>query len=215
MVTLEQFYLIWLAVYALVRLTIRPGRVGPTGYGRQERVMAVLTFAACAGSAAALMVGYNYRWQLPLYTIYLTIGMLLYWALRQRFAWPPFIAAIGLLAAVAIDTKASRPYSALLTVAILAPLARGYRLPKSAILRGLAYVGQRSYSVYLVHGIVGQRVFSLASKVDSHGDWIAFPLLAAGLIATLLAAMLFYRYVEAPCREKARTIKFRRSANPP
>jgi peptidoglycan/LPS O-acetylase OafA/YrhL len=215
MVTLEQFYLIWLAFYALVRLLIRLGRVGPTGYGHPERVMAGLTFLACAGSAAALMVGYNYRWQLPLFAIYLTLGMLLYWALRQRFARPLFLAAVGLLAAVAIVTETSRPVTGLLTVAFLAPLARGYRLPKSVILRGLAYVGQRSYSVYLVHGIVGQRVFSLASKLGGRDDWVAFPLLAAGLIATLLAAMLFYRYVELPCREKARSVKFRRSANPP
>lgn len=213
MVTLEQFYLIWLAVYAVVRWLVGTGN-GTTAYGRAEKVMAFLTCAACVGSAAAMMSGYNDRWRLPLYAIYLTTGMMLYWAVRQRFAMSLFVVAVVTLAVTAVVTERSRPVAALLCIAILTPLARGYRLPKLGILRALAFVGQRSYSVYLVHGIIGQRVFSFASKLGGRGDWIAFPLLGVALVATLVAAMIFYRYVELPCRMKARTVQFRRSAAP-
>lgn len=213
MVTLEQFYLLWLAVYAVVCLAFRSGD-GSSAYGRAERVMAWLTFGAAALSAAALLVGYDYRWNLPLWLIHLATGMLLYWAVRQRFQIVLFVAVVALLAVVAVETRESRPIKSLLVVAMLTPLARGYRLPKYAVLRGLAWVGQRSYSVYLVHGIVGLRIFSFASKLGK-ADWVPFVLLAVALAGSLLAATLFYKYIELPCRMKARRVQFRRSPAPP
>ena len=215
MVSLEQFYLIWLVVYAIVRWFIRPPKV-TIGYGRAEKVMALLTFAGCAASAAALIShvvsGWEPRWQLPLYALYLTMGMLLYWGVRQRFAVPLFAIAIAIMIATAIATEKSRPIMALICVAIVAPLARGYRLPKLRVLRWLAFFGQRSYSIYLMHGIVGWRVFSFSTFASGRGDWVAFPLLAVALIATLLVSMVFYKYVEMPCRERARTVQFRRAS---
>ena len=48
MVSLEQFYLIWLGLYAVALAAV--GRGHGKGYARAEKLMAFVTFAACMAS---------------------------------------------------------------------------------------------------------------------------------------------------------------------
>lgn len=209
MVALEQFYLIWLAIYAVIRWLFlsRSGEFNEKSIGS---VMAFLTLAGGLASAAVVMFRVEINWELAKFGIYLSLGMLLYWAIRQgRLRWM-FAIGVVALAAVAIVTEESRPIKGLLAVAVFVPLARGKRLPKAWLFRSLAYIGYRSYSFYLMHAIVGQRVFSFATKLTSHGDWVAFPFLAVALVLTFAVSLAFYNFVESPCREWARQVKYRR-----
>jgi peptidoglycan/LPS O-acetylase OafA/YrhL len=77
MVTLEQFYLIWLAVYALVRWLVTPGKSVGT-YGRCEWVMALLTLIGGLASATVIIGNWQTDWRMARFGIYLSLGMLLY-----------------------------------------------------------------------------------------------------------------------------------------
>jgi peptidoglycan/LPS O-acetylase OafA/YrhL len=212
LVSLEQFYLLWLGAYAVCRFIFG---AGGEGYGRAETAMSWLTLAACLGSAALLMSEQHTQFRLPRYAVYLSLGLMMYWAVRQGFARPQFIIGVLALAAVAVVTDKSRPIAGLLSVAILVPLARGLRLPGWSPLTWLAWVGRRSYSIYLIHPIVGLRVLSLSRMVPSEAPWVAPALIGLALVASLLAAEVFYRLVELPCQARARKVVYRRRGSPP
>lgn len=219
MVTLEQFYLIWLGLYALVRWLV-PAGTGTTTYGPREWVMALLTLIGGLLSVTVVIGNWETHWHLAGFGIYLTIGMLLYWAVRQRYQMWMFAIGVGAVLAIAIMTDAdrerSRAIKGLIAVVIMSALARGYRTPKWKIFQGLSYIGARSYSFYLMHAIVGYRVFTFVAlpAIGGKGDWVAFPLLLAAIGLTFVVSLLFFKYVEAPCREMARRITFRSAKGP-
>ena len=77
-------------------------------------------------------------------------------------------------------------------------IARDERAHASAMLRGLAFVGDFSYSLYLVHW----PLFALvrATRLSTELD----PLLSVGLIAgSFVLAIILYRFVEEPIRQSS------------
>jgi peptidoglycan/LPS O-acetylase OafA/YrhL len=214
MVTLEQFYLVWLAVYSVCLACFGRGNRDGT-YGPAERVMVGLTFAACLASIAFYATGTEPVFKLPRYAGFLTLGMLLYWAARQNVAPAAFLIAVAGVMAAAVLTGYSRLFAALVTCAIFLPLARGFRVPDNALVRGLAFCGKRAYSIYLVHAVVGMRFLSIARRLAAGREWLAVPLLFAALVLSVLAAIIFYRYVERPFQERARRVEYRRPAERP
>ena len=218
MVSLEQFYLIWLGVYGLVRWFVPAGK-GTQLYGPRERVMALLTLVGCLASASVVIGSIQIHWHLATFGVYLALGMLLYWSVRQRYQTWMFVVGVTALIAMAVMTQdereRARAIKGLIATGVMILLARGYRTPDWRIFRWLSFVGFRSYSFYLMHAIVGYRVFTLVAlpALASRGDWIAFPLLAVALVLTVVVSLLFYKFVEAPCRELARRVRYR-SAKP-
>lgn len=214
MVSLEQFYLIWLAVYAVVRWLVPAGTIVGI-YGRREWVMALLTLFGGIASAAIVIGNWPVHWHLARFGIYLTLGMLLYWAVRQRYQTWMFVVGTFALIGMAIFgeqlNEQTRAIKGLLAVVIMTILARGYRTPNWMVFRALTYIGARSYSFYLMHAIVGYRVFTFVAlpAIGGRGDWVAFPLLIVALGLTFVVSLLFYKYVESPCREMARRVNFR------
>ncbi len=232
MVSLEQFYLLWLGVYALCLLPF--GRAGGKEYGRAERVMASLTFLVCLASLAlwvwteGTLANGGLAWhmahgtlevrlmqieaplQLPLYSAFLALGMLLYWARRQNlFAGYFWVALLALVLAAAF-TGHSRLCKAIVAVCIFLPLARGARVPDNRIFRFLAYCGKRSYSIYLIHPIAGIAFISLTWRLTVKSDWLAIPLTLIAVVVSLIASSIFYRFIEVPCQNKSRTVAYRR-----
>lgn len=212
MVTLEQFYLIWLGFYAICIGIF--GRNNGKGYARAERAMAFLTFSACIGSLSLWNMGLEHemQWQLPLWGTFLTLGMLLYWAIRHNFSSLYFWLVLPAILATGIYSDTYKMYKALITVAIFIPLARGARLPDNVVIRFLAFCGKRSYSIYLIHSIAGIAFISMTWKLTAKSDWLAFPILIGAVIVSILASMVFFRYVEVPCQSKARTVEYRRKS---
>jgi peptidoglycan/LPS O-acetylase OafA/YrhL len=230
MVALEQFYLLWLAAYGIC-LFIFSGNQGK-GYGRAERVMAALTFAFCLGSLGLWIwdngkfMGMGWRittgtlvvysaqtelpLQLPLYASFLALGMLLYWAVRQKIFQAYFYLALVFLALSAGLTGHSRLYKTILIALVFIPLSRGYRLPDYQALRFLAYCGRRAYSIYLVHAIIGIAFLSLTWRITAKSAWLALPLTLGAIVLSLLAGFVFYRLVELPCHNISRSVEYRR-----
>jgi len=211
MISLEQFYLIWLALYACCLAVFRRG--SPAGrYTAAEHAMVVLTFAAFIASLSCWWLGLEHevRWQLAVYGVFLTLGMLVYWSVRQRYMSPFFrLAMIGILVS-AVWLDASKMYKAIISVSIFIPLARGTRVPDCMLVRFLAYCGKRSYSIYLMHPIFGMAFISLAVKFTGKGDWLAVPILFGAIGVSIVAAAVFFKYVETPCQAKSRRVPYRR-----
>lgn len=74
--------------------------------------------------------------------------------------------------------------------------------------RILGFLGAISYSLYLVHVPVGERVLDLG-LAHVHSGLARCTLLAISLIASLGAATLLYRYVERPAQRLSGRIRYR------
>jgi peptidoglycan/LPS O-acetylase OafA/YrhL len=76
--------------------------------------------------------------------------------------------------------------------------------------RGVMFLGSISYSLYLIHVPIGGRVVNLAKRFGE-GPLYEFVIVALALSASLLAAMLLHRFIEAPSMVASRKIGMKRS----
>lgn len=65
------------------------------------------------------------------------------------------------------------------------------------------YIGKRSYSIYLIHWVVGVKFLDMASRRFSFDSFLLF-IIATGI--TLLCAEIFYRFIEKPFLKYSKTI---------
>ena len=74
--------------------------------------------------------------------------------------------------------------------------------------RPLLFLGQISYSLYLLHGPLGGRVINLGSRfVDAPMERVA--LLVLAVAACIGAAFLFHRWVELPAQRWSAAVRYR------
>lgn len=95
-----------------------------------------------------------------------------------------------------IPTAVVAGISALL---ILAPIDRPVPV--------LSFLGTISYSLYLIHTLIGNRIVNLAMRTSS--SWIQIGGFAAAILASLSAALALWYFVEQPSHLRARMIKVR------
>jgi peptidoglycan/LPS O-acetylase OafA/YrhL len=89
---------------------------------------------------------------------------------------------------------------------LLIALVKGARLRPGPVVWALAWIGERAYSIYLVHGNIGKRVIPLP-ETDGAGN--AMMLFFASLAFSLVLGHVFYRVVERPAASLARKIVYR------
>jgi peptidoglycan/LPS O-acetylase OafA/YrhL len=70
---------------------------------------------------------------------------------------------------------------------------------------GVMFFGSISYSLYLIHVPVGGRIVNVAKRFGE-GPLYEFVIVAIALSASLLAAMLLYRFIEVPSMIASRKI---------
>jgi peptidoglycan/LPS O-acetylase OafA/YrhL len=208
LVSLEQFYVGWLMILFIV------SRLFPS-----DVLLGLIAFVLGLGSLI-LIDQYTPEMQerlvlhLPFWMAYLFLGILLYDAVcrgKNRLFFALLVLAT-LFVGFHSETD-TRLFKALFSTFVLGLLGTGYRFPNWLIVRGLRFIGQRSYSVYLTHGIVGYRVFSLYPKLAHWGYPALIALLVCAICISLIAALLFYQWVEKPCLKLARRIRYRDEAN--
>lgn len=128
------------------------------------------------------------------------LGIGTYWATnRQRaLAWLLPILALVVIALL-IDYRARIAVSLLL--ALLLALARicGFleNWPKS---RWMAYLGQISYAVFLVHFPVCLVISGLFARFSGNDPWLNLAGMLVAWLASIAAGALFYRFVERPAQ---------------
>jgi peptidoglycan/LPS O-acetylase OafA/YrhL len=219
LISLFQFYILWTALFWLVRWGfLAAGR--EDFHGRTLSVMTLAAGAIVAVSAWAVVTGQVRSlplhsgasgWMLPSTALYLATGVVVYQAARRSVGPATFVSLIGTLVSVGVLTADSRPIWAAAAGAVLFALARSGPARPVPGFGWVSAIGRRSFSIYLVHGLVlsvleaAARQLGLPSWADRPGP--AAVGLAVGL--SVAAGFLFYRLVEAPLAGAARRVKYR------
>lgn len=128
------------------------------------------------------------------------LAALLVIAYGASLAQPPFLAHLEVMIGMA-----RVKYVALCTLVVL--LFAFTRLPSTRAIMPLAWLGELSYSVYLMHPFAWQMIEPFFAPQFS-----AQARLASGLLATLALAALTYRLVERPCSALGRELASREAA---
>ncbi|MBA4190956.1 MAG: hypothetical protein C0467_23465 [Planctomycetaceae bacterium] len=160
LVALEQFYVLWLALVALVRVSVR-------GETRQLRVEGWAAGIGCSLLVWLFPYETTPAFALPVWGGFILLGMLLYRATVLRDGRVPFFVALVAAGTAGLATGDLRFIRAGIAVAALWTIGQGFALPRWRVFRALRWVGARSYSIYLVHGIVAYRVYSLDPRPRS------------------------------------------------
>ncbi len=71
----------------------------------------------------------------------------------------------------------------------------------------MQFLGRISYSLYLIHGVVGYRTLSVGERLTGDGPAAAMGWLVVALAASLLTAWIMYQAVETPSSSLARRLK--------
>jgi peptidoglycan/LPS O-acetylase OafA/YrhL len=82
------------------------------------------------------------------------------------------------------------------------------RIPKIKVFK---FLGAISYSLYLVHTPIGERVVSLGRRVATT-EIENFFVSICGLFLSILIAFVFYKYIEKPAQEWSSRIKYRNNS---
>ncbi len=188
-------------LFALLLATLWLAR----GIGRGIMAAAVVGVLLVATLALASLYHFNRdgawdNWALYFFGSY-ALGVLAYWAANAKYAarWLLLI-ALAVVMALVLDYRAR--IAVALVVALALGLASRYgflaRWPQSSL---LAYLGQISYSVFLIHFPVCLIINALVARVALADPWLNLGGIALAWVASLLAGGLFYRFVERPAQK--------------
>lgn len=146
--------------------------------------------AAYLGSDPRLVFYY-----LPLFAF----GFTTFLWFERRLHWVELLLWTAAFAAVCSQTVGiGDMLSGILAAAlILAPWPKSLRL--------LAFAGGFSYSLYLIHNPIGDRVFTIVERLPAQPA-IQIAGIAIAVLASLLGAYIFYALVEVPSMRAARRI---------
>ncbi|CAM3372634.1 acyltransferase family protein [Occultella aeris] len=213
----EQFYLFWPLLFTVIMAITRTGR---------QRVGVLLALAAASALAMAVLYtpgqdATRVYYGTDTHAFGLMIGAALAvsaagqsWNLLATRFWRRgrvfiALAALAGLIALMLWMDPSRPVAyrggilaaSLLTAAIVGALP-GPTTVLTAVfsLRPLAWIGERSYGIYLWHWPVILLIAAFAPPVgmDTPGHWVQRGL---AVLATLVIAAVCYRWIENPIRE--------------
>ncbi|HJT34366.1 MAG TPA: acyltransferase [Pirellulales bacterium] len=115
-----------------------------------------------------------------------------------------FLAAILLVSAI---TAASLTWVIAVVGGVTALVIAFVPMPRSSALKVFVYFGTISYSIYLLHTIIGGPVVHIGSRFGSGPAW-EVAILTAAIGASLLAAMVFHQLVERPAQGLSSRIKY-------
>ncbi|WP_372894467.1 acyltransferase family protein [Stieleria sp.] len=134
------------------------------------------------------------------------IGVLCYWTYSRQISSPIFTAFIVALAGLAIHSGDLRAGTAVVTALLIHLAGRTGHLSTALSGPWLQYLGRVSYSLYLVHIMVGVSLVNFLWRADQ-SIFITLCLLGVGLIASLIGAELMYRFFELPSVRLSRNFK--------
>jgi len=80
---------------------------------------------------------------------------------------------------------------------------------RGAGFRPLVWLGTISYSLYLIHVPIGGRIINLGERLST-GPYVRLVFLLASLVASIVAASIYCRWLERPSREWSSRVSYRR-----
>jgi peptidoglycan/LPS O-acetylase OafA/YrhL len=123
------------------------------------------------------------------------------WSRGRLLALAAFLGALGVAAAVAVPGPVTREFGVQGVIAVLFTGLRAFGplAAASPVTRSLQFLGEASYSTYLVHTLAGKAMLAI---IGAHGGALGETgLLIAYVLAGQTAGVAFYLTVEKPvCR---------------
>ncbi|MEO8075603.1 MAG: acyltransferase [Acidobacteriota bacterium] len=136
------------------------------------------------------------------------LGIATFW---KHSGWLSGGGYLALLAAAAAVTSATLgPAIAAVGTGTALLMAYGNRFRW----RPLAWMGTLSYSLYLIHGPVGERVVNLGARY-AHAPVAQVAVMVAAVVVSVGAAYALYRLVELPALRAAASLRYKRGHQSP
>lgn len=204
-----QFYLAWVAILLVAR------SVGQHLAGRADRLPYHLGSALGYASLSLPILGWSSgAWFLGLWHMFWA-GALLSGYLTKRLPGRPLAVFVTIWVVTLIGwgpRSLDDGWFGLLTVGVIWWAIKSNRLGLGATSGPLQYLGKISYSLYLVHIVVIDKLMSPLLKLSETSRPLAFAAAVVGLIASVVAAAVLYRAVEVPAQRLSG--RFRHSSFP-
>lgn len=197
-----------LLAFVAWRVTMRTGFPNPSAWGASIYYVGLFAFGVAAAWLSARAQGEGRTvsvWEL--WASAGVVSLMLAWIGYEEFVTHDV--AIQLVSFFVGVTTAGLLYRRQRAAARRDGVATPAPVPRENLLqRGLRYLGERSFSLYLIHAPILQVVWMYAVRplhLRSTGGVMA-AMLALGLGASTLAALVFHRLVERPCQDWSRRI---------
>ncbi len=205
-----QFYLLfivtlWMARVAAHRLSTATGRPFCAAH------VAAPVLAGWAGISIAIQGGWVPRaegWFVNEWYLFL-MGAIVWWVVGKRLAWGWLPAYAGIVLVAVIRRPGPAPVAGVIVAAVIWLTATTGVLTPVLGARAVQSVGRISYSLYLIHGVVGSRLLNLTRRFAGESLSAACVGLSLALAASIAGAWLMYRYVEQPGVRVGRRMKMR------
>lgn len=171
----------------------------PLLYGvRRYAWLTVLILFNCAG---LLLTNPNLIFN---YSLYFTIGIISYKFIVKTITLKEYLLYVGILFSL-VFFKFQVPG---LLAAITSVIFTFFTVDNSITV----FLGNISYSLYLLHVPVGVRIINLSETfITGTGSRILVMIFALGV--TIFASWLFSRYIEQPFKKRAKNLYYRRPVN--
>ncbi|QEF99767.1 Acyltransferase family protein [Stieleria maiorica] len=144
------------------------------------------------------------------------VGVMCYWAFAQRINSVAFVAYAFVLATLAIYSSDLRGGTATTTAILIYTAGRTGHLSSALSASWLQYLGRISYSLYLVHILIGVSLVNMLWS-PTQSTTMTLCMFLIGLAASIAGAELMYRLFERPSVRLSRKLKWRtadQSASP-
>ena len=133
-----------------------------------------------------------------LYLPCFAVGFSIFLFYSQRIGVKTFVGLCGLFVALTALNQG-------IPQAVMGTISAGLiLLPLNRPLPALSFFGTMSYSLYLVHTPVGDRVINLAMRASS--NWVQLGGLVAGIGLSLFVAMMLWYFIERPSHLRAKRV---------
>ncbi len=141
------------------------------------------------------------------------LGVLTYWSCIERSLSLPLAAGIALatflpLISIGDHHTVLRTSVALATALLIAAGALKHFLGTLSLGRVMQFLGKISYSIYLLHMVVGTRAVHLVMRHYGYhlNVWQSMLAIVIGLVVTITGSYLNYRLIEKPAQNLSRRI---------
>ncbi len=204
-----QFYLLFIGLLALAQ------RASP-GSGRGGDPAPLWWFACFGATGLASLfwpsTGLRFQQAWCVNTWYLfSAGVFCYLLFSKKIGPWLALAYLGPVCVVLLSNPNPHSVTAVLTLALLLVASRAGGMEGWLTAAPLQYLGRISYSLYLIHWPIGNRLLNLGAKYQ-HGSTLRGVAMFVGACAiSILAAEALHRLVEAPSMRLARRLKPRPS----
>ncbi len=199
-----QFYLIFIVLLGIGQRLTRPeaaaGRINGVALPWVMLLFAMPTILSASG-------WFQYP-GLCLDTWYLFgLGVLAYGVVFGQLPWQVFAGVCLCVAGINLDMEQVEPAQkamGLITAVSFVLIGLRGHLRDWGDVPALQFLGRISYSLYLIHGVVGYRLLSVGDRLTGANPWFAVGWFAAALCLSVVTASWMYRCIEAPSIALAR-----------